>query len=916
MRLPLTLAIVLSLPAVSQLPQFQSGVQLLTIDASVRDRSGNVVSDLRPSDFTVTIDGKPRAVVFAQFFHSEPSPIVAASDPTVGRYETNTNPDIPVGHVVVFAIDRNALPPGTERPILRSAATMLDRLSRADSVGLVEIPGRAFEVTRDHARIGDVLTSIVGMPQPRSSARYVSWDEAKGFERGDKRVIGEVMARECNTGDMFCPPEVAQRWREVLAIERNHAQMLLAALTSVIQQLEQVRGPKHLVLVSAGLPFDPEFLDRFKMFEHAAAEARVTVDTIRLHEFAADASSDAKGGIAFNDLAVHAGMDTLATMTGGQAFAPAGTGAGTFARIVSDITSFYQLGVESLPGDANGKLHDVKVRVTRPNLETVARPSVIAPSPTPWAHLLDAALKQPVDVGAVPISVATYAMFGASGVNRVVVSAEIGAPGGPAPAEWGVVVLRDGNSAASARGRIPAGPERPRIVTTTMELAPGTYRLRVGAVDAEGSTGTIEIPFTAAGHETPGGARIGDLMVGVTSGGELEPRSRLAESDEITALVQISGGDAGAAAPSGTLQFVRGGTTSAAAIAPLTAAGQPGRSQTMQASIDPGTLAPGRYTALAIIQSADRVLGRVSRVVDVTPEATPASTSAASSTASAATNAPLTSDASAADIMKHVAGYVESYGRAASVLVGVERYTQKSDEMQSRVTVGRGRGFPGTASPTPMTTTARTLTSELALVRNAAAIGGWLAFRDVIDVDGKPVSDRGTRLAALFDAKSPDLDAARRISDESARFNVGPVKRTFNVPTATLFFFTPDNLRRFVFKTRGTERVGDVDSRVVDFRETARPTLVMTSGGRDVACSGTLWIDASDGHVIQTLLTLTGYAGPDSSAKVDVTYRRDPEFDMWVPTSMREEYRTSAGSVAANAEYTDFRRFQTAGRIK
>jgi VWFA-related protein len=915
MRLSLPLAFLLTITVVAQQPQFKSGVQLLTIDASVRDKAGNPVPDLKPTDFTVTIDGKPRTVVFAQYFHSEASTIVASSDPTVGRYETNTSPDSSAGHVVVFAIDRNALPPETERPILASAATMLDGLSRTDSVGLVEIPGRAFDVTREHARIADLLKSIAGMPQPRTSARNVSWEEAKAFERGDRTVIGQVMARECNTGDTFCPREVAQRWREVLAYERNHAQMLLAALTSVIKELEPVRGPKHLVLVSGGLPFDLEFLDRFKTFEHAAAAARVTVDTIRLHEFVGDASSDSKGGgMAVNDLSTHAGMDTLATMTGGRVYAPAGTGAGVFARIVSDVTSFYQLGVESLPGDANGKLHDVKVHVSRPELDTVARPSITAPPATPAANLLDIALKQPVDEGAVPISVATYAMFGTSNVNRILVAAEIGAPGSAAPAEWGVVVLHDGTSTASTRGRIPSGPQRPRIVTTTMELPPGTYRLRVGAVDADGSAGTIELPFTAGAHEAPGGARIGDLMVGVTTGNELEPRSQVADTDEVTGIVQVAGAPGDALA--GTLQFIRGGSTTAEASAPFTASGKPDGPSTLRANIDAGGLAPGRYTALATVRSGDQLLGRVSRVVEVIPRAAPVVPAGPSLAASTVKDAPLTSDASAADVMKHVAAYVERYGDAASVLVGVEKYSQKSDELGQRVTVGRGRGTAGPAAPTPVQTTARTLTSELALVRNAAAIGGWAAFRDVTDVDGKRVTDRGSRLRDLFESNAPDLNAAKRIDAENARFNIGPIRRTFNVPTATLFFFSPANLHRFAFKSKGTESIDGVTALVVEFHETAKPTFVMNGLGKDVPCSGTLWIDPTDGHVLKTRLVLTGYAGDRSIASVDVIYRHHPAFDMWVPASMHENYETSAGQVNGDAQYLDFRRFQASGHIK
>jgi hypothetical protein len=276
---------------------------------------------------------------------------------------------------------------------------------------------------------------------------------------------------------------------------------------------------------------------------------------------------------------------------------------------------------------------------------------------------------------------------------------------------------------------------------------------------------------------------------------------------------------------------------------------------------------------------------------------------------------PLTTDAPAAEIMKRVGAYVEGYGDAASVLVGVEKYTQKSNEIEERVTVGRGRGI-GPAAPTPLRTTARTLTSELALVRSPSAIGGWAAFRDVTAVDGKPVTDRGNRLHDLFDSTGPDLNTAKRIDAENARFNIGPVKRTFNVPTAALFFFTPANLHRFAFKSKGVDSIDGVEALVMEFRETAKPTLVMTGTGADLPCSGTLWIDPTDGHVLKTKFALTGYAGAKSIATVEVTYRRHPDFNMWVPASMHEAYVTSTGDVTGDADYSEFRRFQTGAKIK
>src|SRR5262245_60894935 len=125
MRLASTLVALFSLAASFQAPQFKSGVQLLTIEASLRAKSGNPVTGLKPLDFTATIDGKPRTVVFAHYSHSEAGAPTASNDPAIGRYVTNADADASAGHVVVVAIDRIALPSGNERAILASAAAML-----------------------------------------------------------------------------------------------------------------------------------------------------------------------------------------------------------------------------------------------------------------------------------------------------------------------------------------------------------------------------------------------------------------------------------------------------------------------------------------------------------------------------------------------------------------------------------------------------------------------------------------------------------------------------------------------------------------------------------------------------------------------------------------------------------------------
>ena len=53
--------------APSEPPRFRVAVDLVSIDAVVTDRNGEVVRDLTAADFEVLQDGKRQKVTFAQF---------------------------------------------------------------------------------------------------------------------------------------------------------------------------------------------------------------------------------------------------------------------------------------------------------------------------------------------------------------------------------------------------------------------------------------------------------------------------------------------------------------------------------------------------------------------------------------------------------------------------------------------------------------------------------------------------------------------------------------------------------------------------------------------------------------------------------------------------------------------------------
>ncbi len=248
-------------------------------------------------------------------------------------------------------------------------------------------------------------------------------------------------------------------------------------------------------------------------------------------------------------------------------------------------------------------------------------------------------------------------------------------------------------------------------------------------------------------------------------------------------------------------------------------------------------------------------------------------------------------------VLDRASAWVAAYGDELSDVVADERYVQTFDD-------GRGRRE------------SRVLESEFALVR-AADRDEWVAFRDVIAVDGVRVPDRGHRLERLFlDRPAGALARARTVADESARYNLGPVVRNFNVPTAALFFLHRANRERFRFRKASEIRRADGSLWEVDYEERARPTLIRTPDGRSIPTRGRFQIDPESGRVAQT--TLRAHEPErDLEVRCGVRFLQNAALGMPVPVTMSERYESRDGQLTEGvAAYTNYRRFRVDVRVK
>jgi hypothetical protein len=240
----------------------------------------------------------------------------------------------------------------------------------------------------------------------------------------------------------------------------------------------------------------------------------------------------------------------------------------------------------------------------------------------------------------------------------------------------------------------------------------------------------------------------------------------------------------------------------------------------------------------------------------------------------------------AEDVAARVRSFAEQYHRDAPSLVAREDYTQTASYRRR--------------------TEHREMTSELVMVRLPGA-AGWVSLRDVLAVNKRQVRDREERLLKLLQSPQPDaLAQARKIAEESARFNLGSIIRTMNVPDAALEYLLPRHAARVKFESPRTETIDGIAVVVLRFREVAGPSILRDAAGRDLLAGGRVWAEPESGAIVRTELLLEDRV---SRGRCTVDFRIDPRLAIRVPVKMTERYVMTGESIDSVARYSDFRSF-------
>jgi len=253
------------------------------------------------------------------------------------------------------------------------------------------------------------------------------------------------------------------------------------------------------------------------------------------------------------------------------------------------------------------------------------------------------------------------------------------------------------------------------------------------------------------------------------------------------------------------------------------------------------------------------------------------------------------------DLLARAGQYSAGLQENLGVVIADEDYTQDVWSRTARLRASTGRIL------------SRKIRSEMLFVQLPQQ-DIWLTIRNVLAVDGKSVPENKERLErALREPGFGYVARLRTIDAENARYDIGHVWRTTGYPTLALRFVTPSYQARFAFTLAGQERLSGEAFEKVKYYELGVPSVIQVNES-DVTSAGMMWIRQSDGTIGKTSVDFKTPAG--MSISITTEFAKDIKLGLWLPRRMQERYDELSGdSTTCLASYSNFRRFETSGRL-
>ena len=388
-------------PPERPVPQIGVSAELVELDVIVTDGKDHPLTDLRPEDFEVLEEGRPRPIThFARGFSAPPAGTSApAAGPVPGPAAF---PDAgPRPRRLVLVVDDYHLEPEDLSAVRAALQRFIDgQLAAGDEAVVVAASGslgalQQFTADRDvlHRAVARLRIQHRSFRPPMDVPRMTDY-QAQLIEQGDTEAL-DLAAREIMAAEPAPPGSTRQAQAQMMAETRARAlarqivstnshvtSLTLSSLEQLVRSLLPFRGRKVVALFSNGFFMGPTRQSSRRDLEviaDAAARSGVTVYSIDSRGLVATpAIGDARVGGGYDITenpgvresielrgreAARDGLNALALDTGGLAFFNRNDLGASLQRVLDDSAAYYRLGFEPRESPRDGRFHKIEVRV-------------------------------------------------------------------------------------------------------------------------------------------------------------------------------------------------------------------------------------------------------------------------------------------------------------------------------------------------------------------------------------------------------------------------------------------------------------------------------------------------------------------------------------------------------------------------
>jgi VWFA-related protein len=364
--------------------------ELVLVNVTVRDKSGNFVQGLKPENFTILEDNKPQKVVS---FDMENVDAVPPADVT----QTKPLPSAPAASVtpaataaagqsaaaqfkdrrlIVLFFDLSAMEPDEIDHAVTSAEHYVDaQMAPADLVSIVSL-GSSLQVNQDFTTDRALL---------KKQLEQFSSGSGQGFEEG---TTGTTEGTP-DTGQPFTADDTEYN---IFNTDRR-----LEALRSVAEKLSYVQQKKSLIYFSSGMDRTGiENESELRAAVNAAVRSNLAIYTMDMRGLQALVAGGEAQNASLRGVSAYSGQSTLnalnsnfttqetlvtlASDTGGRAFLDSNDFTKIFKGVQQDTSTYYLLGYHSTNPARDGHYRRIVVKSNVPGVKIEYRRGYYAPA--------------------------------------------------------------------------------------------------------------------------------------------------------------------------------------------------------------------------------------------------------------------------------------------------------------------------------------------------------------------------------------------------------------------------------------------------------------------------------------------------------------------------------------------------------